>query len=52
MEFMSESLNPFIKVVSDNLVVITGNTNKKMLFFTKYGEKQGEIKLGFSACFL
>jgi hypothetical protein len=49
MEFMSESLNPFIKVVSNNLVVITGNTNKKMLFFTKSGEKQGEIKLGFPA---
>jgi hypothetical protein len=48
-EFMSESLNPFIKVVSNNLVVITGNTNKKMLFFTKSGEKQGEIKLGFPA---
>jgi hypothetical protein len=48
-EFMSESLNPFIKVVSNNRVVITGSQNKKLLFFTKSGEKQGELKLDYSA---
>jgi hypothetical protein len=48
-EFMSESLNPFIKVVSNNRVVITGSQNTKLLFFTKSGEKQGELKLDYSA---
>jgi hypothetical protein len=48
-EFNSESLKPFIKVVSNNRVLITGSSNKKLLFFTKSGEKQGEIKLDFPA---
>ena len=48
-EFMSESLNPFIKVVSNNRVLITGSPNKKLLFLTKSGKKQGEIKLDYSA---
>jgi hypothetical protein len=48
-ECMSESLDPFIKVVSNNQVLITGSKNKKMLFFTKSGTKQGEIKLDFPA---
>jgi Holliday junction resolvase RusA-like endonuclease len=49
MEFKSESLNPFIKVVSSNCVLITGSQNKTMLFFTKSGEAQGEIKLDYPA---
>jgi hypothetical protein len=42
-------LNPFIKVVSNNRVLITGSKNKKMLFIIKSGTKQGEIKLDFPA---
>jgi hypothetical protein len=45
--FNSKSLNPFIKVVSNNRVVINGN--KKLLFFTKSGKREGEIKLDFPA---
>ena len=48
-EFMSESLNPFIKVVSNNRILITGSPNKILLFLTKSGKKQGEIKLDYSA---
>jgi hypothetical protein len=29
--------------------VITGSQNTKLLFFTKSGEKQGELKLDYSA---
>ena len=45
--FNSKSLNPFIKVVSNNRVVINGN--KKLLFFTKSGKREGEIKLDYPA---
>ena len=45
----SENLNPFIKVVSNNRVLITGSQNKHFLFFTKSGKKQGEINLGYPA---
>ena len=45
--FNSKSLNAFIKVVSNNRVVITGN--KKLLFFTKSGKREGEIKMEYSA---
>ena len=43
--FNSKSLNPF--VVSNNRVVINGN--KKLLFFTKSGKREGEIKLDYPA---
>jgi hypothetical protein len=36
-------------VVSNNRVLITGSPNKKLLFLTKSGKKQGEIKLDYSA---
>ena len=45
--FNSKSLNAFIKVVSNNRVVINGN--KKLLFFTKSGKREGEIKMEYSA---
>jgi hypothetical protein len=48
-EFKSENLNPFIKVVPNNRVLITGSKNKSLLFFTKLGKKRGEIKLDFPA---
>ena len=48
-EFKSENLNPFIKVVPNNRVLITGSKNKTLLFFTKLGKKRGEIKLDFPA---
>ena len=48
-ECNSKSLNPFIKVVSNNHVLITGSPNKKLLFFTKLGKKQGELKLNYPA---
>jgi hypothetical protein len=43
----SKSLNPFIKVVSNNRVLITGSQNKHLLFFTKSGKKRGEIQLDY-----
>ena len=36
-------------MVSNNRVLITGSPNKKLLFLTKSGKKQGEIKLDYSA---
>jgi Holliday junction resolvase RusA-like endonuclease len=44
-----ENSNRIIKVMLNNRIMITGKYNKTLLFFSKSGEKQGEIKIGFPA---
>ena len=48
-DFNPENSNSIIKVVSNNRIMITGKYNKKLLFFSKLGEKQGEITIDFPA---
>jgi hypothetical protein len=44
-DFNMENSNRIIKVVSNKRIMITGEYNKKLLFFSKAGEKQGEITI-------
>jgi Holliday junction resolvase RusA-like endonuclease len=48
-DFNSENSNRIIKVVSNNRIMITGKYNKKLLFFSKSGEKHGEIQIDYPA---
>ena len=45
----NQNSNRIIKVVSNNRIMITGKNNLTLLFFSKSGEKQGEIKIDFPA---
>ena len=44
-DFNPENSNRIIKVVSNKRIMITGKYNQKLLFFSKSGEKQGEITI-------
>jgi len=46
-DFSLENSNRIIKVVSDKRIMISGKYNKKLLFFSKSGEKQGEITIDY-----
>jgi Holliday junction resolvase RusA-like endonuclease len=48
-DFNPENSNRIIKVVSNNRIMITGKYNSKLLFFSKSGEKQGEIIIDYPA---
>jgi Holliday junction resolvase RusA-like endonuclease len=48
-DFNPENSNRIIKVVSNKRIMITGKNNKTLLFFSKSGEKQGEITINSPA---
>jgi Holliday junction resolvase RusA-like endonuclease len=48
-DFNPENSKRIIKVVSNNRIMITGKYNCKLLFFSKSGEKQGEITIDYPA---
>jgi tRNA1(Val) A37 N6-methylase TrmN6 len=48
-DFNPENSNRIIKFVSNKRIMITGTYNKTLLFFSKLGEKQGEIAIVYSA---